>query len=87
MQAFGIALASGMAEPFAALLYWLIFGGSVSHTLFGVMFGVVSGMMVLISIRELLPTALLYDGESKVVTKYFCAGMVFIALSLVLFAL
>ena len=87
LHAFGFALASGLAEPVAAFLYWVIVGGSVSDTLFGAMFGVVGGMMVLISLRELLPTALRYDRENKVVTHSLCMGMFVMALSLVLFAL
>ena len=86
-QAFGYAFMSGMAEPFAALVYWAIAGGSVSNDLFGVMFGVVSGMMVLISFRELIPTALKHDKEMKVVTGALTAGMFVMALSLVLFQL
>ena len=87
LQAFAFAFISGLAEPVAAGLYWIIVGSTVSDTLFGVMFGVVAGMMVLISLRELLPTALKYDRENKVVTHSFCAGMFVMALSLVLFAL
>ena len=49
------------------------------------MFGLVAGMMVVISVRELLPTAHRYDPEDTVVTFSFIGGMAIMALSLVLF--
>jgi zinc transporter, ZIP family len=47
--------------------------------------GIVAGMMVMISARELLPTAHCFDPDDTVVTFSFIGGMVIIALSLVLF--
>ena len=47
----------------------------------------VSGMMVIIAIRELMPTAHRYDPEDSVVTVSFIVGMGIMALSLVLFLL
>ena len=87
LQAFLYAFVSGIAEPVAALVYWLAVGGTISDSLFGVMFGVVAGMMVLISVRELLPTAISHDPHNATVTRFFCAGMLVMAVSLVLFSL
>jgi ZIP family zinc transporter len=86
-KAFGWAMLSGMSEPFAALLGWAILANSFSDKLYGILFGIVSGMMVVISTRELLPTAHRYDPEDSVVTYSFIAGMCIMALSLVLFLL
>ena len=86
-KAFGWALFSGVAEPIAALLGWAVLANSFSDKLYAVLFGLVAGMMVIISTRELLPTAHRYDPEDSVVTYSFMAGMVIIALSLVLFVL
>jgi zinc transporter, ZIP family len=47
----------------------------------------VAGMMVIISVRELLPTAHRYDPDDTVVTNMFMVGMAIMALSLVLFQL
>jgi ZIP family zinc transporter len=44
-------------------------------------------MMVIISLKELVPTAHRYDPEDSVVTYSLIAGMAIIALSLVLFKL
>jgi zinc transporter, ZIP family len=43
-------------------------------------------MMVLISVRELLPTAHRYDPEDSVVSYMFLTGMGVMAVSLCLFA-
>jgi ZIP family zinc transporter len=71
----------------AALLGWALFANSFSGTLYGVTFGVVAGMMVIISVRELLPTAHRYDPEDSVVTNMFILGMSVMALSMVLFVI
>lgn len=86
-QAFGWAVLSGIAEPLAGFLAWLILANSFSDTLYAVLFGMVSGMMVIIAIRELMPTAHRYDPEDSVVTVSFIVGMGIMALSLVLFLL
>lgn len=76
---------SGISEPIAALLGWAVLANSFSDELYGVLFGMVAGMMIIISVRELLPTAHRYDPEDSVVTSAFIAGMCIMALSLVLF--
>lgn len=87
MKAFGWAMVSGIAEPIAALLGWAVLANSFSDQSYGILFGLVSGMMVIISARELLPTAHRYDPEDSVVTYSFMAGMAIMAISLVLFLL
>jgi ZIP family zinc transporter len=84
-KAFSWALLSGMAEPFAALLGWAILADHFSHSVYGVMFSFVAGMMVVIAVRELIPTAHRYDPTDTVVTYSFMIGMAIMALSLVLF--
>jgi ZIP family zinc transporter len=76
---------SGMSEIFAALLGWLILADHMGSTVFGVLYGLVGGMMVIISIKELLPTAHRYDPDDSLVTTFFILGMGVMALSLVLF--
>lgn len=78
---------SGLTEPLAALLGWAVLANSFSHELYATMFGVVAGMMVLITLRELLPTAHRYDPEDEVVTFAVVAGFGVMALSLGLFLL
>uniref|UniRef100_A0A7S2E0S1 Uncharacterized protein n=1 Tax=Helicotheca tamesis TaxID=374047 RepID=A0A7S2E0S1_9STRA len=87
MKAFCWALISGLSEPIAALLGWAVLANSFSDELYAVLFGLVGGMMVMISCKELLPTAHRYDPDDTVVTYSFISGMVIMALSLVLFQL
>ncbi|CAB9521205.1 Zinc transporter ZupT [Seminavis robusta] len=86
-RAFGWALLSGISEPIAAFFGWLVLANSFSDTLYAILFGMVAGMMVIISVRELLPTAHRYDPEDSVVTNMYILGMAIMALSLVLFIL
>jgi ZIP family zinc transporter len=85
LKAFFWGSLSGMTEPIGALFGWLILAKAFSEAIYGVMYGVVAGMMVMISLKELLPTAYRYDPHDVVVTRSLIGGMVVIALSLVLF--
>ncbi|CAM9701082.1 unnamed protein product [Ectocarpus sp. 4 AP-2014] len=84
-KAFGWALLSGVSEPIGAGLGWLILKDIMSELVYGLLFGVVAGMMVNITIHELIPTAVRYDPTDKVTTNSIMAGMALMALSLSLF--
>ena len=84
-KAFLWGVLSGVSEPVAALLGWAVLATSFSQTMYAVLFGLVSGMMVIISLKELLPTAHKYDPNDTVVTLSLIFGMVIIAVSLILF--
>ena len=86
-RAFCCAVLSGISEPIAAVFGYIILASSFSNTMYAVLFGIVAGMMVIISVRELLPTAHRYDPEDSVVTFMFILGMGIMAVSLVLFLL
>jgi zinc transporter, ZIP family len=77
---------SGVSEPLGGLVGYLALS-SGSELAFAVVFPLVGGMMVYISVKELVPTALRYDPIDKVTTWMVIAGMVVMALSLVLFTL
>jgi len=82
------ALLSGLSEPVGALIGYLIIKGSgedMNQTVYGVLFGLVAGMMIMIVLLELMPTALRYDPADKYVTNSMVMGMVVMAASLVLF--
>lgn len=86
-RAFLWALLSGLSEPLAALLGWVLLANVVSDSTYAALFGIVAGMMVTISVRELLPTCIRYDPNDDVMTVSFIFGMALISLSLVLFQL
>lgn len=86
-KAFLLSFLSGLAEPVGALIAFVViftFSGGVSPLMSGVMFGIVSGIMVFISLDELLPTAEKY-GEHHISIYGLVAGMGVMALSLLMF--
>ena len=85
VKAFTWGLLSGVSEPVAALVGYLVLANHFSDTLYAVLFGMVAGMMVIVSVKELLPTARRYDPEDATVTNAFVIGMLIMAISLVLF--
>ena len=85
-KAFGWATLSGLSEPFAALMGYAVLMSVMNDTVYGVLFGIVAGMMVIICIKELLPTARRYDPADTVVSTSFIIGMAVMAITLVLFA-
>eukprot|EP00636_Phaeomonas_parva_P015254 CAMPEP_0118851592 /NCGR_PEP_ID=MMETSP1163-20130328/985_1 /TAXON_ID=124430 /ORGANISM="Phaeomonas parva, Strain CCMP2877" /LENGTH=372 /DNA_ID=CAMNT_0006783963 /DNA_START=146 /DNA_END=1264 /DNA_ORIENTATION=+ len=84
-KAFAWAALSGVSEIIGAALGWAIFATNFDDNAYGVLFGLVAGIMVHIVLHELIPTALRYDPEDTVVTHTVFAGAAVMALSLVLF--
>jgi ZIP family zinc transporter len=89
-KAFFYSLLSGLAEPVGAGIAYLgllfFAGGSdgvLSPQLMGILFGGVAGIMVYISLDELLPTSQAY-GEGHDSLFGLIGGMVVMALSLLL---
>ena len=83
-KAFYYSFLSGLAEPTgAAIGYGLIFW-FFSETIFGILFASVAGIMVFISLDELLPTAREY-GQHHLAAYGLVLGMMLMALSLLLF--
>jgi len=76
---------SGLTEPLGALLVYLVLYNGMSGNVDGILFGLVGGMMTVISIDELIPTAHKYSSNPKHVTYAAIFGMLFIASSLMLF--
>jgi ZIP family zinc transporter len=83
-RGFFLSFLSGLAEPVGALLAWFILMPFMGDGLFGFVFGSVAGIMVFISIDELLPTAREY-GFHHLAIYGFVAGMAVMAFSLLLF--
>lgn len=83
-KAFFYSLFSGLAEPLGAVVGYLILMPFLNDIAFGVIFAVVAGIMVFISIDELLPSAREY-GEHHLSIYGLVAGMAVMAVSLILF--
>lgn len=83
-RAFTLSFLSGTAEPLGALIGYLILMPFMSPVVFGILFAGVAGIMVFISLDELLPSAREY-GEHHLSVYGLIAGMVVMAISLLLF--
>ncbi|MBQ3029964.1 MAG: zinc transporter ZupT [Agathobacter sp.] len=83
-RAFAYSFLSGFAEPIGALIGWLVLIPIMSDMVYGIIFAGVAGIMVFISIDELLPAAREY-GEHHLSIYGVIAGMMLMALSLLLF--
>ncbi|MFW6035917.1 MAG: zinc transporter ZupT [Halothermotrichaceae bacterium] len=83
-KAFFYSFLSGLSEPLGALIGYFILGAYFNDLVFGILFGSVAGIMVYISIDELLPTSRKYGKEHQEIYG-FMAGMAVMALSLLLF--
>jgi ZIP family zinc transporter len=83
-RGFFLSFLSGLAEPVGALLAWFLLTPFLNDNIFGFVFAAVAGIMVFISIDELLPTARVYGLHHHSIYG-FLAGMAVMALSLLLF--
>ena len=84
-KAFLLSFLSGLAEPIGALIGYFVLRSIFNEATFGVIFASVAGIMVYISLDELLPTAEEY-GEHHLAIGGLIVGMFIMAVSLVLFA-
>lgn len=84
-RAFLLSLSSGLAEPVGALLAYAVLMPFLSPALLGCLFGFVAGVMVFISLDELLPAAEEY-GEHHLSIYGVVTGMAVMAAGLILFA-
>ena len=84
MKAFWYSFSSGLAEPVGALVGYLILLPFMGPLVFGVLFAGVAGIMVFISLDELLPSAQEY-GEHHLSIYGLIGGMALMAVSLLLF--
>jgi len=83
-KAFYYSMISGIAEPIGAIIGYLILRNYINDLTFGILFGIVAGIMVFISLDELLPAAQRF-GEHHLSIYGLIGGMLVMALSLLLF--
>jgi ZIP family zinc transporter len=83
-KAFIFSFLSGLSEPIGAVIGYFLLRSFFNEATFGLIFASVAGIMVYISLDELLPTAEEY-GEHHVAILGLIAGMVVMAISLLLF--
>jgi ZIP family zinc transporter len=83
-KAFYYSFLSGVAEPIGAVIGYAILLNFFNDFVFGILFAGVAGIMVFISLDELLPSAQKY-GEHHLSIYGLVLGMAVMALSLLLF--
>ena len=82
-KAFWLSLSSGIAEPIGGLVGFLVLSTFLTPFLLGVIMAAVAGIMVYISVDELLPASEKY-GEHHYSIVGFIIGMLIMAVSLLL---
>ncbi len=87
-KSFWLSLLSGMAEPLGAVFAFLLMSLFVefTSTTYGIIYGVVDGIMVFISLDELLPAAKEYN-MGHIAVYGLIAGMIAMGVSMFLFML
>jgi len=83
-KAFVLSFLSGLSEPVGAIIGYSILYRFFNDVVYGILFAAVAGIMVFISLDELLPTAREY-GEAHLSIYGLVAGMLVMAVSLLLF--
>eukprot|EP00004_Rigifila_ramosa_P020277 TRINITY_DN5256_c1_g1_i1.p1 TRINITY_DN5256_c1_g1~~TRINITY_DN5256_c1_g1_i1.p1 ORF type:complete len:336 (+),score=106.33 TRINITY_DN5256_c1_g1_i1:1-1008(+) len=86
-HAFTLAFVSGISEPFGGLLGWAVFQTVMNDTTFGVLFSLIAGIMVFVSVTHLLPSCTHYDPTNRYTSLSLLAGFCIMAFSLILFQL
>ena len=82
--ALGACLLSGLAEPIGAALGYAVLQPFFSEPVFGAVFGIIAGVMVFLSLDELLPAAKHYAKGHETVYG-LVLGMALMAVSLIAF--
>ncbi|EGZ23864.1 hypothetical protein PHYSODRAFT_484132 [Phytophthora sojae] len=81
LEAFKWTALSGIAQPMGAAIGWAAISGGMSFGLQASLYGVVAGMLVCITVKELIKGAYKFDPKGKVFVIAFFVGMAVIAFS------
>jgi zinc transporter, ZIP family len=84
-KAFWLSFLSGLAEPMGALIGYFLLINYFSDSMFGIIFAGVAGIMVYVSLDELLPAAHEF-GKHHIAIGGLVGGMMVMAASLLLLA-
>lgn len=67
LKTFIIVLIAGLSEILGAMLCYLFLSNIINNFFIGIIFAIISGMMINISISELLPVAFIYKKKSIII--------------------
>ncbi len=82
--AFRNAFISGMAEPFGAILAFIFLKNYISEMMISITLIIVAGLMITLSIQELLPESLKYK-ENKALYLGLTCGIFLVLINILLF--
>ena len=82
-KAFLVSFFSGITEPLGAIMGYLIMKPYLNDGLIGILFAIVSGIMMFISLEELLPMAREYE-KSRLTILSVILGMLVMAITLIM---
>jgi ZIP family zinc transporter len=82
-KAFGYSFLSGVSEPLGAILGYLILRPFLTNQMMGIIFAAVAGIMVFISLDQLVPNAKRFD-EGHQSVYGLISGMAVMAITLLL---
>ena len=72
---------SGLSQPLGALVGWATVSNGLNTSVVGTLYGLVSGMLVCISVKELIPGAIKFGRQHF--TMGFFLGFMIIAVSVI----
>lgn len=79
-KAFTYTLISGLSEPFGAILAYLFLSKYVNNFTMSLLLAIIAGIMIQISLIELLPSSLSYKKKKKTYV-YLILGIIFMSIS------
>lgn len=80
LKAFSYTFISGLSELFGAFITYLFLQPYINDRVMGILFAIIAGIMMHISIYELLPTSLKYH-KKKITLVFFIIGILFILIN------
>lgn len=84
-KAFTYSLVVGLCQPLGAIIGYAFLSRFFNDFVFGVLFSIVAGIMIFVSLDELLPSSQKYEEDHHISVYGAIAGMIVMALSLVFF--
>ncbi len=75
-KAFLYTLIAGIAEPIGGVIFYVLFKKYIGNLLLGFLFSFIAGIMIYLSLKELLPKALDYK-QNNLTLSFFMIGIIF----------
>lgn len=83
LKAFFYTLISGLSEPLGAVIAYLFLAKYIDNTILGIIYSIIAGMMINISINELYKESIIYNKKNTII--YFIIGSFIMILNHLLF--